>query len=155
MKHRWDSREQKKDLTERLAEYGAQDPRWLVLNKRLLALGGLAVVPWGLRDPTHHMDRILSHRARTFSGIDALRENGDANSCHDNASALRDAGVVKRIATGWALSVDGLWRRHSWGVAFRENCPVETTEPRELYYGYILTAAEANAFTSEVWATDA
>jgi hypothetical protein len=50
-----------------------------------------------------------------------------------------------RIVTGYALSSDGLWRQHSWAMA-GDGGVVETTEERLLYFGYELTAAEAEIF---------
>jgi len=46
--------------------------------------------------------------------------------------------------TGWALSNDGIWRQHTW--LLKGKAIVETTSPREKYYGFVLTDEEANQF---------
>jgi hypothetical protein len=44
-------------------------------------------------------------------------------------------GIIS-IATGYALSDDGLWRQHSWGI-LREGV-LETTKVRVKYFGILL-----------------
>ena len=68
------------------------------------------------------------------------------SSCHANVSALwqgRRRGIVG-IATGYALSVDGLWRQHSWGL-LRDGV-LETTETRLKYFGIVLQGEKADKF---------
>jgi hypothetical protein len=48
------------------------------------------------------------------------------------------------IGTGYALSADGLWRQHSWGV--RRQGILETTAPREKYFGILLQGSSADSF---------
>jgi hypothetical protein len=43
-------------------------------------------------------------------------------------------GEVPAIGTGYALSEDGLWRQHSWGLR-EDGGVVETTSGREMYVG--------------------
>ena len=53
------------------------------------------------------------------------------------------------MMTGYALSADGIWRQHSWLVAFdNEDYPyiVETTEERISYYGFAMTYEECEIF---------
>lgn len=144
-------------LAERLAEFAADDPRWLRLNEKLLALGGEAIVPiaryFDQREPS-----VLSRRARLFDGKRSVQIRGEAGSCHHNTAALY-AGVEKwrflgqadlprvKIVTGWALSPkdDPVWRAHSWGLR-PDGVVVETTEPRRLYYGVVLTPEEGKKF---------
>jgi hypothetical protein len=69
-----------------------------------------------------------------------------SSSCHQNVAALwksRKAGIVA-IATGYALSEDGLWRQHSWGM--RRDGILETTEPRTKYFGLVLQGEKADHF---------
>jgi len=69
-----------------------------------------------------------------------------SSSCHQNVASLwrsRKAGIVA-IATGYALSEDGLWRQHSWGI--RRDGILETTEPREKYFGLVLQGSKADRF---------
>ena len=69
-----------------------------------------------------------------------------SRSCHSNAADLwwNTEGRI-RIVTGWALSKDGIWRQHSWGLD-PEGKVIETTERRKLYFGFVLNAEEAIAF---------
>ena len=50
------------------------------------------------------------------------------------------------IGTGYALSVDGLWRQHSWGVA--RDLIIESTEARVKYFGRLLRGADADMFAA-------
>ncbi len=70
---------------------------------------------------------------------------GDDNGCHANAAMLWTDGMVAAIGTGYALSDDGLWRQHSWGVD-ADGAPVETTAARISYVGITLTAVPALQF---------
>ena len=54
--------------------------------------------------------------------------------CHDNCVTLFKNKIIELIYTGYALSVDGLWRFHSWGMDKQYNL-IETTESRLLYWG--------------------
>ena len=47
--------------------------------------------------------------------------------------------------TGYALSDDGLWRQHSWGL-LTDDRVVETTVARLRYFGAILTDPAAAEF---------
>jgi len=82
------------------------------------------------------------------------RIQGSVNQCHTNSVAywLQNKNTV-RIATGYALSIDGMWRQHTWCVYDRNNQKyriVETTEPRVLYYGYVMTDEESNDFCNMI-----
>ncbi len=70
---------------------------------------------------------------------------GDDNGCHANAARLWTDGTAAAIGTGYALSDDGLWRQHSWGVD-AGGAPVETTAVRVSYVGITLTAVPALQF---------
>lgn len=58
----------------------------------------------------------------------------EPSHCHDNSENLFFANPKLRIFTGYALSVDGLWRHHSW-VTNEQGVITETTEPRLIYIG--------------------
>lgn len=70
---------------------------------------------------------------------------GEASECHANTARLYEEGVLDYIVTGYALSDDGLWRQHSWGIG-HDGQIIETTEPRENYYGFALRNDEAVEF---------
>jgi hypothetical protein len=66
--------------------------------------------------------------------------------CHQNVAAAwrnRRTGIIA-IATGYALSDDGLWRQHSWGIL--RNGILETTEVRIRYFGILLQDTRADEF---------
>ena len=119
------------------------DPRLEFLERRLLELGGLMAL---LFRPDPDIGRLLE-RGRYFPGSGARIGRGQESACHGNAGLLfvESAGTV-RIATGYALLDDGLWRQHSWGVAAEDWRVVETTERRIRYYGFVLSDAEMLMF---------
>lgn len=60
------------------------------------------------------------------------------SACHDNCYELYVHNPKLRIFTGYALSMDGLWRHHSWILEENGNI-IETTERRLIYLGYDTT----------------
>jgi hypothetical protein len=54
--------------------------------------------------------------------------------CHENCERMLTEGKIDKWMFGYALSRDGLFRTHSWGV--KNEIIVETTEKRLLYFGY-------------------
>ena len=89
-------------------------------------------------------DKILS-RGRQWIGHNIKIIKGQTRNCHGNvAKRWRRSPRRYRIATGWALSEDGLWRQHSWIIDGRT--VIETTTPREKYFGFELTPLEAQQF---------
>jgi len=97
-------------------------PEYIKLEQRLLSMGGVMVVP--RQEPDQ--DKILS-RGRLWNGDNVRFIRGHPNTCHGNVAMLWWRNPMRyRIATGWALSDDGLWRQHSW-IIERGNV-VETTK---------------------------
>ena len=109
------------------AEFGN---RWRAWCRRLLAEGGRLVVP--PRDPEPDLDELLAS-ARVF-GSAHESVAGQDNDCHANVAGLWVRGQVAAIGTGYALSEDGLWRQHSWGLR-ESGVVVETTYQRVRYVG--------------------
>ncbi len=69
-----------------------------------------------------------------------------SSSCHQNVASIwtqKKFGIVG-VATGYALSDDGLWRQHSWGI-LREGL-LETTEARLKYFGVVFQGEKADFF---------
>jgi hypothetical protein len=122
-------------LRERNQAAFSNEPRRADLERRLLDLGGTFAL---LFLPDHQIGELLD-RGRYFPGVKALFSQGEDSACHANASMLFVAsrGEV-RIASGYALSPDGLWRQHSWGVVVEDGRVVETTERRVRYFGFVL-----------------
>lgn len=113
------------------------------LKKTLLRLGGQAVaMKWREPDFENLMARGVPYRADGF-----IHRRGRLRQCHQNAARLwrRSKGKIG-ICTGYALSQSGMWRQHSWGVSIKDHTVYETTEPRVLYFGFLLTEAESELF---------
>ena len=73
---------------------------------------------------------------------------GANNQCHENAARLLVSGRASGIATGYALSEDGLWRAHSTGWDGRKGkTPIlETTMKRVAYFSVVLSPLGSWAF---------
>lgn len=56
----------------------------------------------------------------------------EMSRCHDNCDILLSNGTINEYHTGFALSKDGLWRHHSWGVT-SNGVIIETTMSRLVY----------------------
>jgi len=115
------------------------------LEQKLLSYGGKRVVYVGEPD----LEELLS-RGEVFEGPSALIR-GEPSQAHKNAARIWNAGkLFYALATGYALSEDGLWRQHSWVLrrlpTTRQRRIIETTIRRVKYFGFVLTDAEAEVF---------
>ena len=73
---------------------------------------------------------------------------GQPHECHSNSANLWQSNKDQyRLATGYALSEDGIWRRHSWVLDVNDTL-IETTEVRVMYYGVVLNGSQASSFCS-------
>jgi len=136
--------ERKEFLANRLREAVTKQPELEHLSALLLRLGGDFLVAPRKRDPD--IPALLERGFLTFGPI--KMHLMDRSSCHQNVAAIwrnREHGIVA-IATGYALSEDGLWRQHSWGIA-RDGL-IETTEERLKYFGIVFEAEAANDFAT-------
>lgn len=115
------------------------------LKERLLGFGGEeACLPAWEED----LEKIMA-RGQFWYGARAKKMPGRPSDCHRNACLLWEANQGQvHIATGYALSKDGLWRQHSWAIWERQsrNTVVETTESRIGYFGFVMTKEEAERF---------
>ncbi|HCT75356.1 MAG TPA: hypothetical protein DGG94_07130 [Micromonosporaceae bacterium] len=131
---------------ERVAGYANVDAdfalRWHRWCCTLLSHGGVLVVP--PRGPEPDLDLLLAAAVAFISK--ARFVEGDSNACHANVAAPWVDGEVELIGTGHALSDDGLWRQHSWGVD--SNATVETTFGRVAYVGITLGATPSVQFAA-------
>lgn len=120
-------------------------PKVLSLRDRLLTFGGeQACMPVIDRD----VDDILT-RGQFWYGDILKMKKGEPCQCHYNSANLWDRNRENvKIVTGYALTVDGMWRQHTWclQVKPRKNIILETTEERICYFGYVLTDTEAEKF---------
>ncbi len=117
------------------------------LETRLLEIGGKRVIMFS-GDPD--TDDILA-RGEVWKGRGVSIIRGNKSQCHSNAGYLFELFPdTTRIMTGYALSKDGLWRQHSWLIDIEPpEYITETTEPRELYYGFRMTKRESEKFARE------
>ena len=74
----------------------------------------------------------------------AVRRPMRHSNCHGNVSALYQDKKIDHIVTGFALTTDGAWREHTWGL--KDGDIVETTVRRLLYFGKVLDEKEADSF---------
>jgi hypothetical protein len=131
-------------LARRLAEAIRQQPEILALRNRLLALGGLELVAPPFVDADI---KAIIEAGELTTGV-IVAKNMEMSNCHENVAKLwlDRRSRLTAIATGYALSGDGLWRQHSWGI--RRRSIVETTAPRVKYFGIVLKGTRANLFAA-------
>ncbi|MCW4017883.1 MAG: hypothetical protein NWF00_04285 [Candidatus Bathyarchaeota archaeon] len=114
-------------------------PNLKSLQNRLLSLGG----DWVALQPEPDLKTLLD-KGQIFHGK-IISKSLTPCKCHSNCAQLWDKHPkIYRIATGWALSTDGIWRQHTW--LLKGKAIIETTKPRTLYYGIVLRDDEANNF---------
>jgi hypothetical protein len=102
------------------------EPRLAELERTLLGHGGHTV----------YLDQIIAG-GRMLSASRVDREPCQPNNCHGNVAVLYALSKgITRIGTGYALSDDGVWVRHSWGVSARTGAVLETTSRFLRYYGF-------------------
>jgi len=109
--------------------------RWRSWCRNLLSYGGSLVVPPGV--PESDLGALLA--GASMFGPATRFVGRDPNACHHNVAVLWIDGEITSIGTGYALSDDGLWRQHSWGVD-ADGAVVETTARRRAYVGIVLPA---------------
>ena len=148
----FNSREITGDWLDRCREKGwtrdtklVASPQFEPLKQKLLSLGGSAACIWDESD--YHE---IMTRGEPFEGSGAVMRRGEDRACHQNSARLwlSEHREGFALCTGWALSDDGMWRQHSWGL--KDGRVVETTEPRVGYFGFIMTDNEARNFASRL-----
>jgi hypothetical protein len=138
-------------FADRVAKHDAERPGygalWTLLSQAILQHGGEAVVPplEPLAQPFAEMLIDLGEP----QGPDARKVRGARSDCHGNTARLLRAGKAAAIGTGYALSADGLWRQHSWGLD-SGGVVLETTESREQYWGIQLRGEDARYFADNM-----
>lgn len=121
--------------------------------KEILSSVGYALIMPHLENDIHP----LIERGFFIDPDDVISKKGEPSRCHANAAALWSANRKHlSIMTGYGLSRQGgIWRQHTWCLLthdpqtdeeLEEKVIVETTEPRILYYGFILSYEEAEKF---------
>jgi hypothetical protein len=116
-------------------------PELKPLQNKLLSLGG----DWVSLQPEPDRDKLLKEGKVMEGNVQLMKR--EVSRCHANCAALWNTYPdVFKIATGWALSDDGIWRQHTWLLRTSDKTIIETTESRTKYFGIILNDAEANNF---------
>ena len=122
-----------------LAERNAtalKNPAAKKLRLKLLGHAGEEVL---LRVTPEEIDRLLE-RGEFYPANGASLRRMQANRCHFNAAKHFLTGQAAKVVSGFALS-EGLWRSHTWVLNSRGRI-IETTEPREVYFGTVLEPKE-------------
>lgn len=123
------------------------DERMVELHEKLLQFGGNETC-----FPAYEEDlNAILTRGQLWLGDRITFMPGRPSQCHSNSCELYELNKDKfevAIATGYALSKDGLWRQHSWLMKrnARSIEVIETTEKRVLYFGFVMTPEEAEKF---------
>jgi hypothetical protein len=116
----------------------------LSLKAKLFALGGDEVSP----QPCPFIS-VIAGRGQLMDLPITVRRI-QASCCHYNVASLwdqrKERGRLKAITTGYALSEDGIWRWHSWGLTTTRI--IETTIRKLQYFGIPLHAEGADYFTA-------
>ena len=137
--------EQKTMFAERVAKHDSETPgygeQWQAWRETLIAAGGQEACP--PLSPEEDLPLLLT-RSQYWPGKGARKVKGAPSQCHWNVATLYDDAAIDSIVTGYALSDDGLWRQHSWGL--KDGRIVETTTRRDAYVGYVLTEDECDDF---------
>jgi hypothetical protein len=114
------------------------------LKAKLFAIGGNKISP----QPCPFVSDIASHGVLVELPVKFRQMDG--NRCHHNVARLweqrKKHGRLKAIATGYALSEDGMWRSHTWGLAATHI--LETAVVRLQYFGIPMDAEDADAFAA-------
>jgi hypothetical protein len=114
-------------------------PQLKPLQDRLLSLGG----DWVALQPEPDLEYLLE-KGHLIKGKVKMQLMAPCQ-CHRNCAQIWDSNPKKyQIATGWALSEDGIWRQHTWLLCGKNI--IETTQQRKQYYGIVLEDKDANNF---------
>lgn len=122
----------------------------LALRTKLLSFGGEEVCLPYIEDD---LDLIIKD-SQFWYGQNVIFKKGMPSRCHQNiACYFLDNPEKIKICTGYALSEDGMWRQHTWGLRTyktKEDVIIESTVPRVAYYGTVLSTDDAHQFSREV-----
>jgi hypothetical protein len=134
-------KDHRKTLRGRIELVSKTQPEILELRDKLLEIGGeeLVAIP-----PEIGMDPfvlLFAKEGKAMSHPIRLRRM-EPSQCHANVEKLIHQKKIAAMATGYALSEDGLWRSHSWGLTQKRDglVIIETTVAREIYFGVAFPA---------------
>jgi hypothetical protein len=131
--------EQEKHLRQRLLDGTAHER---LLNEKLVAIGGdlLVLLPAGWGPPPEFQQPWIRWQSDSGQLIDVpiTIKRKTKSGCHQNVATIwrRKQYGIAAIGSSYALSDDGLWRDHTWGI-LHDGGILETTMPRKRYFGLI------------------
>lgn len=134
---------QRKFLRANYRAFSAAQPAFRKLRQRLLSIGGeeLACCEEIMIELLLRVGHVFDRPARMV--------RGEPCACHRNVAELFLSGKLAALCTGWALSNDGIWRKHSWGLDQKGHI-IETTARREKYFGVYLLGQTAAEFAKAI-----
>lgn len=137
---------------DKLSDGRPMNPKLYELHQRLLGFGGQETC---LPAVEEDIDPILAH-GQLWLDRYVCTMKGAPSQCHRNACDFWEINHNKmdvHIATGYALTEDGMWRQHSWLVHVMPKFVriIETTVRRIAYFGYVMTDEEAWQFINDNW----
>lgn len=114
------------------------------LSQQLLGYGGEAVVVLFIEEGSC----AFFVEKGEISSYNSIRlQVGEQSECHANSARLWRSQPDKFcLITGYALSEDQMWRRHSWIIDNTEHL-IETTTERVKYFGVRLSEPQAASFS--------
>lgn len=131
------------------AEQKRQVPELLAFRDHVLTFGGEEVCMPFFESEVKE----LKERGQIWYDDNLELIEGEPSNCHGNSARLWCEAKLNgdnniHLATGYALTPDGMWRSHSWCVdtTNTETRIIETTVERVLYYGFVMTMAESDQF---------
>ena len=114
------------------------------LCNQLLKMGGTHVaIPF----PEEDISELFFKKGKKFSPRQIIEKKDLLNDCHGNCGRLwlkKPKG--NSLVTGYGLSTDGFWRRHTWLITTK-NVLIETTLKRSIYFGAVLDDVLARSFS--------
>jgi hypothetical protein len=139
--------EQRAFLNDRVQEVSRQQPEILTLRAKLLGIGGAEIVALPLTMGIDPFVPLLEIWGQVMERPVTYRRM-EPSQCHLNVARLweerKKGSRLIGVGTGYALSDDGLWRGHSWGLNKRGI--IETTVSRVKYFGLPLVGKGADWF---------
>ena len=105
-----------------------------LLCSHLLQIGGKKVCVHFCEPPA--VCQIIAANGEIMMPDTARMVPGRRNDCHCNVALLCSLMPNLVHVTGYALSGDGMWRRHSWAVTPDQQV-VETTCSMAMYFGVV------------------
>jgi hypothetical protein len=117
------------------------------LSRLLLSMdGNKVVIPFDEKP----ISKLLIEQGRLVEVSRVDLKIGGRSACHRNSARYWNKHKQRTlIGTGYALSEDGLWRRHSWCQSKGGSVVIETTVERKVYFGVLLDNIAAIRFCAD------